>query len=112
MWAWVSAKFRRALPKAESEAATGLSFTPPIRAMLKLALLVLAVALAVQACSPVLSCSQMQAVVKANFPSQYQTDMLCIAYYESSYCPGVYNGTLRLPPTVETRFRHTPSANS
>lgn len=73
--------------------------------MLKLALLVLAVALAVQACSPVLSCSQMQAVVKANFPSQYQTDMLCIAYYESSYCPGVYNGTLRLPPTVKTRFR-------
>ena len=26
------------------------------------------------------------------FPAAYQTDMLCIAYYESSYCPDVYNG--------------------
>lgn len=77
--------------------------------MLKLALLVLAVALAVQACSPVLSCSQMQALVKANFPSQYQTDMLCIAYYESSWCPGVYNGTLRcqdrVSPTLHRQTR-------
>lgn len=59
--------------------------------MLKLALLLLAIAFSVQACSPVLSCSTMQGLVKKYFPAQYQTDMLCISYYESSWCPGVYN---------------------
>jgi hypothetical protein len=43
-------------------------------------------------CSPVESCSFMQSLVEGYFSSSYQNDMLCIAFYESSYCPGVYNG--------------------
>jgi len=34
----------------------------------------------------------MQALVAKYFPSSYRTDMICIAYYESSWCPAVYNG--------------------
>lgn len=42
-------------------------------------------------CSQV-SCDYMKALVKKHFPAKYQNSMLCIAYYESSYCPHVYNG--------------------
>eukprot|EP01119_Soliformovum_irregulare_P025554 TRINITY_DN94_c0_g2_i1.p2 TRINITY_DN94_c0_g2~~TRINITY_DN94_c0_g2_i1.p2 ORF type:complete len:142 (-),score=18.07 TRINITY_DN94_c0_g2_i1:49-474(-) len=42
-------------------------------------------------CSPI-SCGQMVDLVKRHFPAQYQNDMICIAHYESSWCPVVYNG--------------------
>ena len=42
------------------------------------------------ACSA-MSCSSMQSLVKSYFPSNYRNDMLCIAYYESSYCPSAEN---------------------
>jgi len=42
-------------------------------------------------CSPI-SCGAMQSLVRRYFPSEYQTDMICIAFYESSWCPNVYNG--------------------
>jgi len=57
-----------------------------------LLLVLLAAVACAYACSPVLSCSDMQGLVKKYFPASYQTDMLCIAYYESSWCPTVYNG--------------------
>jgi hypothetical protein len=38
------------------------------------------------------SCSYMQGLVANYFSSSYQDDMICIAYYESSWCPAVYNG--------------------
>ena len=46
----------------------------------------------VDGCSPVLSCSQIQSLAQQYFPSQYVNDMICIAYYESSWCPSAYNG--------------------
>jgi len=42
-------------------------------------------------CSQV-SCATMRGLVHKYFPGNYQTDMICIAYYESSWCPAVYNG--------------------
>jgi hypothetical protein len=41
---------------------------------------------------PLLACEQMKAIARAHFPKEYQTDMICISWYESSWRPDVYNG--------------------
>jgi len=38
------------------------------------------------------SCEQMQNITDYWFPSQYADDFVCIGYYESSWCPGAWNG--------------------
>jgi len=42
-------------------------------------------------CSPVLSCSHIKALAQENLPSQYVNEMICIAYFESYWCPNAYN---------------------
>eukprot|EP01119_Soliformovum_irregulare_P008979 TRINITY_DN22080_c0_g1_i1.p1 TRINITY_DN22080_c0_g1~~TRINITY_DN22080_c0_g1_i1.p1 ORF type:complete len:142 (-),score=14.15 TRINITY_DN22080_c0_g1_i1:187-612(-) len=42
-------------------------------------------------CNP-LSCGDIQNIVQNWFPQQYWNDFICIAYYESSWCPDAWNG--------------------
>jgi len=44
----------------------------------------------IPSCTP-LSCSEMQQLVNQYFPESIADDMICIAFYESSWCPAVYN---------------------
>eukprot|EP01102_Stenamoeba_stenopodia_P019650 TRINITY_DN7468_c0_g1_i1.p1 TRINITY_DN7468_c0_g1~~TRINITY_DN7468_c0_g1_i1.p1 ORF type:complete len:258 (-),score=44.76 TRINITY_DN7468_c0_g1_i1:100-873(-) len=45
-------------------------------------------------CSPVLSCSELRELANKHFPSEYVTDMICIAYFESSWCAGAYDASV------------------
>ena len=45
----------------------------------------------VEGCSPVLSCGDIRTLTEKYFPPEYVNDMVCIAYYESSWCAGTYN---------------------
>ena len=52
-----------------------------------------------------LTCADIQSIATANFPSQYVNDMICIAYYESSWCPSDHNnGTYYGLWQVNTKF--------
>jgi hypothetical protein len=41
---------------------------------------------------PLLSCDQLKALTHKYFPAKYDTDMICISWYESSWNPHAYNG--------------------
>jgi len=43
-------------------------------------------------CGDAFNCSMMQDLANAYFPEEYADDMICIAYYESSWCAEAYNG--------------------